>query len=147
MIPSSFFFFLSHSASSAGKERVLLPPLLVPHFFPHYCHQQSVAAAGPHHDDHRPHPGDGGPEYGEEEVWCDFSRSGGSSPSGFVVLLQFFVEDPGRSPAGVLTTSPPEVLVSAPPLNLTNDSLFGNREENAAEIKFYLPVSAYNSFQ
>lgn len=60
----------------------------------------------------------------------------------FRFLFQFFVEDHGGSAADVLTTSPPQVLISAPPLNVTNDSLFGYREENAAEIKFYLPVSA-----
>lgn len=50
------------------------------------------------------------------------------------------MEDPGGPE--VLTTSPPEVLISAPPMNLSNDSLLDYREENAAEIKFYLPVSA-----
>lgn len=57
-------------------------------------------------------------------------------------MFQFFVEDPGGTDGVVPPTSPPEVLVSAPPLNLTNDSVFGFREENAAEIKFYLPVSS-----
>ena len=55
---------------------------------------------------------------------------------------QFFVEDPAGSAADVVATTPPEVLISGPPLNLTNDSLFGYQEGNAAEIKFYLPVSA-----
>lgn len=76
---------------------------------------------------------------------CEFSRSSGRSKSAFFFffgVFQFFVEDPGGTDGVVLTTSPPEVLISAPPLNLTNDSVFGFREENAAEIKFYLPVSS-----
>lgn len=52
------------------------------------------------------------------------------------------MEDPAGSAADVVATTPPEVLISGPPLNLTNDSLFGYQEGNAAEIKFYLPVSA-----
>lgn len=76
---------------------------------------------------------------------CDFSRSSTSPTSGFLVF-QFFVEDPGGSAPDVLTTSAPEVLISAPPPNRINDSLFDYREENAAEIKFYLPVSALNGF-
>lgn len=69
------------------------------------------------------------------------AADGTKSAGFFFSVFQFFVEDPGGSAAVVLTTSPPEVLISAPPLNLTNDSVFGFREENAAEIKFYLPVS------
>lgn len=76
------------------------------------------------------------------KLLCDFGRSSESSKSGFSLLFQFFVEDPSGSAADVLTTPPPEVLISAPPRNPTNDSLLGYREENAAEIKFYLPVSA-----
>lgn len=51
------------------------------------------------------------------------------------------MEDPGGSDADALT-SPPDVLMSAPPVNLTNSSTSGYKEENTAEIKFYLPVSA-----
>lgn len=49
------------------------------------------------------------------------------------------MEDPGGPTAEVLTTFPPEVLIST---NLTNASLLDYPEENTAEIKFYLPVSA-----
>lgn len=59
-----------------------------------------------------------------------------------VFVCQFFVEDPGGPTAEVLTTFPPEVLISTPPTNLTNASLLDYPEENTAEIKFYLPVSA-----
>lgn len=76
------------------------------------------------------------------ELLRDSSRSSQSSNSGFSLVFQFFVEDPGGSAADGLTTSPPEVLMSAPPLNGTNHSLLDDQEENAAEIKFYLPVSA-----
>lgn len=52
------------------------------------------------------------------------------------------MEDPGGPTAEVLTTFPPEVLMSTSPTNLTNASLLDFLEENTAEIKFYLPVSA-----
>lgn len=52
--------------SSAGKERLLLLSHLVPHLLPHHRHQQSLAAIGPHHDDHRSHTGDGCLQYGEQ---------------------------------------------------------------------------------
>ena len=43
------------------------------------------------------------------------------------------MEDPGGSTEDILPT--------APPVNLTNDSLFDYIEEEADKNKFYLPVS------
>lgn len=54
------------------------------------------------------------------------------------------MEVPGGSTEDVLTTTPPEVLISNPPVNLTNDSLLDYQEENTGENKFYLPVSMWN---
>ena len=55
-------------ASSAGEEGLLLLLHLVPHFLPHHRHQQSLAAIGPHHDDHSSHTCDGGVQHGEKFI-------------------------------------------------------------------------------
>uniref|UniRef100_A0A3Q4BZF0 adenylate cyclase n=1 Tax=Mola mola TaxID=94237 RepID=A0A3Q4BZF0_MOLML len=44
---------------------------------------------------------------------------------------------------GILTTSPPEVLISTAPVNPTNNSLLDYQEENTGENKFYLPYFIY----
>lgn len=52
-------------ASTAGREGVLLLCALAPGFLSHHCHQQPLAAIGPHHDDYGCHTGDGCVQYGE----------------------------------------------------------------------------------
>ncbi|XP_045915159.1 adenylate cyclase type 2b [Micropterus dolomieu] len=59
------------------------------------------------------------------------------------VFNMFFVEDPGGSGEDELTTTPPEVLITTPPVNLTNASLLDYTEENTGENKFYLPYFIY----
>nr|XP_046273810.1 adenylate cyclase type 2b isoform X3 [Scatophagus argus] len=59
------------------------------------------------------------------------------------IFNMLFVEDPGGSPEDPMMTAPPEVLITTPPVNLTNDSLLDDRKGNTGENKFYLPYFIY----
>lgn len=54
------------------------------------------------------------------------------------------MEDPGGFTEDNLTTTSPEVLISRPPVNLSNDSLLDYHTENTGGNKFYLPVRMQN---
>uniref|UniRef100_A0A672ZTT2 adenylate cyclase n=1 Tax=Sphaeramia orbicularis TaxID=375764 RepID=A0A672ZTT2_9TELE len=59
------------------------------------------------------------------------------------VFNMFFVEDPGGSP-DVPSSTPPEMLISTPPVNQSNDSLLmDGQEENTGAAKIYLPYFIY----
>lgn len=57
----SFCFF----ASTAEREGLFLLLPMALHFLSQHCHQQPLAATGPHNDNHRSHPGDGRVQHGE----------------------------------------------------------------------------------
>ncbi|XP_030268433.1 adenylate cyclase type 2b isoform X3 [Sparus aurata] len=60
------------------------------------------------------------------------------------VFNMFFVEDPGGSTEDSQATTPPEVLITTPPVNLTNDSLSEYEGGNTGlKHKFYLPYFIY----
>lgn len=62
----------------------------------------------------------------------------------FCFVCEFFVEDPGGFTEDDLTTTSPEVLISPPPVNLSNGSLLDHHAENTGGNKFYLPVRIKN---
>lgn len=62
----------------------------------------------------------------------------------FCFVCEFFVEDPGGFTEDDLTTTSPEVLISPPPVNLSNGSLLDYHAESPGGNKFYLPVRMQN---
>ncbi|KAI4817913.1 hypothetical protein KUCAC02_011285 [Chaenocephalus aceratus] len=89
-----------------------------PTFLPHHRHQQSLAAIGPHHDDHSSHTCDGG-------------------------VNMFFVEDPGGSGEEVMTTTPPYFIYCCI-LGLVSCSVFLRINYELKMVVMLVAVVIYN---